>query len=74
MPANPQELFEKHCLEWTDDIQREATKKGNALNEEQLRILVLLDIQQGLQSWGRNLSMLRLPAPTETEIKKCFFG
>jgi hypothetical protein len=69
MPANPRELFEKHYMDWTDDIQRQSTEKGHVLNDEQLRILILLDIQQRLQSWGRNLSMLRLPDPTEIEIK-----
>ena len=67
MPANPQELFEKHHMEWIDDIQKKAATAGQVWNDQQLRILVLIDIQQRLMSWGRNLSMLRLPEPTAEE-------
>ena len=31
MPSNPKELFEAHYLEWADDFERDARKRGKSL-------------------------------------------
>jgi hypothetical protein len=50
MPANPKELFENHYLEWTDDFTYEADGKGIALDDQQLKTLVLIDLKRRFQS------------------------
>ena len=67
MPSNPQELFNKHCLEWADDMLLHAQRSGKVLNEDQIRTLVLLDIKQRLHSWDRELKHFRIAEPTDEE-------
>ena len=68
MPADPKQLFNHHYLEWTDDFEKEAEEKGIKYNDEQLRILVLIDLKKRLQSWERNLSHFGLVEPTKEEV------
>ena len=67
-PADPKQLFNKHFMEWTDDFQSAALKKGLILTEQQLRTLVLLDLESRLQSREKELTLLELPRPTEEEL------
>ena len=69
-PANPRDLFEKHFIEWTDDYVRDATKKGIALSEKQLKTLILVDIRQRLQSWEKDLKSFGLPELTKEDIEE----
>ena len=69
MTANPVELFEKHFLEWTDDFKHQAASKGLALDEKQLKTLVLMDLQKRMQSRERSLASFRLPEPTQEELE-----
>ena len=69
-PADPRDLFERHFMEWTDDIQAAASKKGLFLTEQQLRTLVLLDLENRLQSREKELATVELPKPTEEELSK----
>jgi hypothetical protein len=73
MPSNPKELFENHHLEWADDFEREALKKGLHLSDSQKRTLVLLDIQQRLHSWERNLKQIGIAEPTDQELNEIAF-
>ena len=73
MPSNPKELFEKHHLEWTEDFEYDAQKKGVALSDSQKRTLVLLDIQNRLNSSDRSLKQIRLAEPTDEELKEIAF-
>jgi hypothetical protein len=73
LPANPIELFDKHWKEWMDDFDRDATNNGITLNDKQLKTLVLMDIQTRLQSWGRSLSSLRIPEPSQADIDEVSF-
>ena len=68
--ADPKELFNKHFMEWTDDFQSAALKKGLILTEQQLRTLVLLDLESRLQSREKDLTTLELPRPTEEELSE----
>ena len=69
-PGNPEELFSKHFLEWADDFIRKAEKRGVTLSEQQLRTLVLLDIETRLQSREASLAQFHLPSPTEEELRE----
>ena len=74
MPSNPKELFETHYLEWGDDFECDARKGGHSLSDSQKRTLVLIDIQQRLHSWDRNLKQLGIIEPTEQELKDVEFA
>ena len=67
-PADPAKLFEDHWENWTDDIIREAQQKGVNLDQQQLRTMVLLDIQRRLQSREKDLRDAHLPTPTEEQL------
>ena len=67
-PADPKDLFDRHYMEWTDDLQAAALKKGLTLSEQQLRTLVLLDLETKLQSREKELATVELPKPTEEEV------
>ena len=71
-PANPLQLFDSHWEEWTDDFKsRAGWVDFETLSESQLAVLktlVLLDIEQRLQSWEVALKDCQLPVPTEAEV------
>ena len=68
-PADPGRLFQDHWEKWTDDIVRDAHRKGVTLSQEQLRTMVLLDLQRRLQSREKELRDAHLPSPTEEELR-----
>ena len=68
-PTAPGKLFEDHWEKWADDILYDAQKKGVALNQDQLRTMVLLDLQRRLQSRERDLRDVQLKCPTEEELQ-----
>ena len=75
-PADPLGLFEKHWEEWTDDFAIRY-KEANP-SPEQLRLLVLLDVESMLQEGGKNLVDYGLPevgkeerAEIENLIEQC---
>ena len=74
MPSNPQELFDKHYLEWADDFVLKAEKDGFAINESQIRTLVLIDIQEKLNSRERELGHFRITKPTSDELEAVSFS
>ena len=70
-PADPKKLFEKHFMEWIEDIQARALKNvacRKHLSKQQLRTLVLLDMEQRLQSREKELATYKLPKPSEQEV------
>jgi ATP-dependent DNA helicase PIF1 len=74
MPSNPQELFNKHYLDWADDFIFEAQKNEVVLNESQIRTMVLIDIQERLHSWDRELKHFRIAEPTKEEMEAISFS
>ena len=66
-PANAGELFDVHWAEWGDDFERQAARERMPLTESQKKTLVLLDIDQRLQSWEKTLDMVGLHVPTGEE-------
>ena len=69
-PADQRDLFERHFLEWTDDIKAAVSKKGFTPSVEQLRTLVLLDLEAKLQSREKELATVKLPQPSENELSE----
>ena len=73
-PASPSELFDKHYLEWGDDFTIKALNSGVELSETNVRTLVVLDLQQRLQSWDKSLDMLGICSPSEQELEDVSFA
>ena len=72
-PANPRDLFDNHYMEWADDFISSSSKNGIVLTDSQIKTLVVLDIQQRLLSWDKNLIMLNIATPTEEELNAVSF-
>ena len=68
MPSNPLALFNTFWDTWYDDFERKAVKRGAHLTENQLKTMVLLDIEQRLSSHEKSLCDFMLPEPSENEI------
>ena len=68
MPSNPLALFNTFWDTWYDDFERKAVKRGAHLTENQLKTMVLLDIEQRLSSHEKSLNDFMLPEPSEEEI------
>ena len=66
-PSNPLSLFEKFWELWCDDFNHKATKRGIALDFEQKRTMLLLDLQLRLQSFEKDLGHFGLPEPSQEE-------
>ena len=72
-PANPKELFENFHQDWADDFKKNAVKKGVKLTDSQLKTMIILDIQQRLQSWDKDLKTFQLHEPTQEELDDISF-
>ena len=72
-PANPLQLFDAHHTEWADDFVQSASKKGIHLTESQVRTMVVMDIQQRLQSWDKTVNMFGIPMPQQEELDAVAF-
>ena len=72
-PANPLELFDAHHTEWADDFILNASKNGISLTESQVRTMVVMDIQQRLQSWDKTVNMFGIPMPKQEELDDVAF-
>ena len=64
----PRALFEEFWRTWADDYQRRGHQRNLDPSENQLRTMVLLDIDLRLQSVEKNLQDFGLPIPTEDEL------
>merc|ERR1712208_109481 len=70
MPANPRDLFDEFWETWVEDFQHQAHKRGVILDEEQLRTMLLLDLELRLQSFEKELADFGLPKPTQEELER----
>ena len=68
MPLNPLTLFDLHWQSWYDDFKYQAQRRGHSLSEEQLKTMVLLDLEFRLACYEKDLSYFGLPVPTEEEL------
>ena len=67
-PAIPRALFDEFWITWTDDFEHKASRRGIQLDENQLKTLVLIDLDSRLSSFERNLSFYGLPTPTSDDL------
>ena len=72
VPSNPQQLFEDHWMDWKDDFQVKAGWRDVVNLAEvqihQLRVRVLLDLEQRLQSFEVTLKDCQLPQLTQEDV------
>ena len=68
LPSNPRSLFDEFWETWVDDFEHQGQKRGLALNKDQLRTMLLLDIELRLQSFEKQLSDFGLPVPTQNDL------
>ena len=57
-PADPRILFNRYYQSWTDDFHNKARRRGLTLQDEQVKTLVLVDLQLRLQSFERTTAYL----------------
>ena len=68
MPSDPVSLFNEFWSTWVDDFQRKGIQRNVQLDEDQLRTMVLLDIEVRLQSYEKRLQDFGLPTPTPDDL------
>ena len=61
-------------MEWGDDFIAEAVKMNAKVTDNQIRTLILLDIEHRIQSWGRDLKTFNLKRPTQEEIEDASYS
>ena len=67
-PASPRSLFDEFWTTWTDDIARRERGQNKSLDENQLRTLLLLDLEMRLQSFEKSLADFGLPLLTPEDL------
>ncbi|WP_416879511.1 AAA family ATPase [Litorimonas sp.] len=72
--SNPRDLFDHFWESWTDDFLQKAVRQGIHLQSDQLKTLVLIDIEHRLDSFEKQLGHFGLPKPTAEELAQvsCF--
>ena len=68
LPANPRALFDEFWMTWTDDFEQKGQQNGVALDEIQLKTMLLLDLELRLQSFEKQLIDFGLPKPSLEEL------
>ena len=66
-PSNPRELFDLFWHTWTDDFEQ---RGKHSLNDNQLKTILLLDIETRLQSFEKELVDFGLPQPTPKDLSE----
>ena len=69
-PANPRELFDEFWMTWTDDFEQKSRRQLITLDENQLRTMLLLDLEMRLQSFEKSLAEFGLPQPTLEDLAR----
>ena len=69
-PANPRSLFDEFWQTWTDDFEQRGRHRNMALDDGQLRTMVLLDLQLRLQSFEKELRDFGLPDPSPEDLAR----
>ena len=68
LPTNPLTLFNEFWTTWFDNFQHKARRRGVQLENDQLKTLVLLDLEMRLSSFDRVLQDYGLPTPSVEEM------
>ena len=67
-PSEPALLFAKFWDTWTDDFKQKGVQQNIELSDEQLRTMVLIDLETRLQSFEKTLERAGLPTPTPEQL------
>ena len=68
MPSEPRSLFDEFWSTWVDDFEYRGRMRNQSLTEDQLRTMVLLDVDMRLQSVEKSLQDYGLHVPTPEEL------
>ena len=69
-PANPRGLFDEFWNTWTDDFEMLGRRRATPLDENQLRTMLLLDLELRLQSFEKELASFGLPQPSPDDLAR----
>ena len=69
-PSNPRSLFDEFWQTWTDDFELLGRRRGMPLDENQLRTMLLLDLEMRLQSFEKQLASFALPEPSAEDLSR----
>ena len=69
-PSNPCSLFNEFWSTWTDDYQQLGRRRGTLLDDNQLKTMLLLDLELQLQSFEKELASFGLPQPTREDLAR----
>ena len=69
-PSNPRELLDKFWMTWIDDFELQGRQCNVLLDKQQLKTMVLLDLEMRLQSFEKELEDFGLPKPTPEELNQ----
>ena len=67
-PSDPLALFTEFWETWIDDLKQKGAQRNVSLSDNQLKTMVLLDIEMRLQSFEEDLCKHGLPKPTPEEL------
>ena len=69
-PANPRALFDQFWDTWIDDFELQGQKLLITLDVNQLKTMLLLDLELRLQSFEKELMDFGLPKPTLEDLSR----
>ena len=69
-PSNPCSLFNEFWSTWIDDYQQLGRRRGTSLDDNQLKTMLLLDLELRLQSFEKELANFGLPQPTPEDLAR----
>jgi hypothetical protein len=69
-PANPRSLFDEFWHTWTDDFEMVGRRRVMPLDENQLRTMLLLDLELRLQSFDKLLASFGMPQPSPEDLAR----
>ena len=69
-PANPRVLFDEFWETWTDDFEQRGRRQAVPLDENQLKTMLLLDLEMRLQSFEKELADFGLPKPSPEDLAR----
>ena len=67
-PANPRALFDDFWNTWIDDFEQQGRNLLIPMDEDQLKTILLLDLELRLQSFEKELIDFGLPKPTTEDL------
>ena len=69
-PSSPRELFDEFWITWVDDFKLQGDRNRIAMDDDQLKTILLLDLEMRLQSFEKGLLDFGLPQPTPMQVSR----